>query len=811
MQSTHGRSIFASEAGALYVVSLALMMFEINLVRLFSVIMQHHLAFFVLAIALFGFGLGGLYAQLSRRRVDHASGFPPIHFYLPLFLALAVIAALFILVILPLHTTASLPQVPRIRWLLCAFLVAAAPFFFGSMFISQIFAARPERAGKLYFADLLGAGSGCMLAVPALQYLGGLTAPFAVATIAALATLRGPVAGRRARAVATAAMVVAAVTLAAANVRTDFVRSLGKSSLLGTDLLFSKWNFYSRIGVFPWQWRGWRLSDVYDGPIPDHLVISQDGRAPAFMVHFDGDHDKVRYLEYDVTSMPYRIADPQSALIIGVGGGRDILTAKHFGVPNVTGVELNPIIANEVMRDAFRDYSGDVYNLPGVEVIVDSGRTFSHHVHAAYDLVFASFADSQSASSQGASVLSENHLYTSQAFQSYWDCLTPNGILCVAGGALWDEHWLLRMVNTLRVALERRGVTDPERHILAVVTPEYDSPFRGIFVAATRSPLPDSVLSRARVACQTLGYDLAWPAPAEANAWAANLTMIFDDAVRPSFLAGYAYDVRALSDDRPYMWYALKPRSFLAMLANPYGNTSLFPLELRVLHILMDLFLVVFACVLTLMVSPLVLLRRRELGGGHGRGAFLALFFLLGVGYVLIELALLQHFFLWLGNPTLAFAAMLSVMLIFTGIGSLISSRLEATALEGRIPLMALVVVLLQVVALLVIPVLGPQILRAPLAAKAAATVLLLAVLATPMGMLFPSAIRLLGHRKVDMTCWAWAMNGIGSVLGSVSATMISLNLGIAAIHVAGIACYTFAILAAIRLRRASRRATMAG
>src|SRR5690606_36479943 len=117
---------------------------------------------------------------------------------------------------------------------------------------------------------------------------------------------------------------------------------------------------------------GWRLSDRYTGPIPGHRMIFQDARAPAFIVENDGDPASVEYLKWDVTSLPYRLADPESVMVIGAGGGRDLLTAKLYGVYSVTGLELNSIIADDIMRGAFREYSGDIYGTPGVDVIVDS-------------------------------------------------------------------------------------------------------------------------------------------------------------------------------------------------------------------------------------------------------------------------------------------------------------------------------------------------------------------------------------------------------------------------------------------------------
>jgi hypothetical protein len=325
-------------------------------------------------------------------------------------------------------------------------------------------------------------------------------------------------------------------------------------------------------------------------------------------------------------------------------------------------------------------------------------------------------------------------------------------------------------------------------------------------VAFSRSPITDDAVRRAARSCAELGYELAWPPAQPVNNWSKTLARLFDAKARAAYLTESTYDLSPLTDDRPYLWYAVKPGNFLGLLANPGGNAEKYPIQLRTLHMLMDLFLVAFGCVLVLMLAPLLVFRRSELGQGGGQAVFLAVFFLLGVAYVLIEIALLQNFFLLLGSPTLTFAVLLSAMLIFTGVGSFLSSRFATERLQQTITAAACVVVAIQLVAMLAVPRLTDAALSAGLPAKFALVAALLAVVATPMGMLFPSAIRLIGHRGLNMTCWAWGINGVGSVLGSVGATMISMNLGIRAMFAAGILCYGLVALVSLLLSRNPER-----
>ena len=778
------------------------MMFEVNLVRLFSVLMFYHLAFFVLALSLFGIGIGGLYAHLIRSYFERRN--KPLDWmnYLPLLLSLAIVAALLFLMSSPLGRSGG--QVPGAASMLLTFVIASLPFMFGSMFISNIFASRPQDAGTLYFSDLAGASAGCLAAVPAMQLLGGVHTPLLVSVLAVIPVLAIGGDGRRARRIS--ALAVAGVVGVVAALSAAGTGLLDLPGVLPGAVLFSKWNFYSHITVQENPgWRGWRLSPNYKGPINHHLELFQDGRAPAYIEKFDGDVAKVEYLRHDITAMPYYLTGPKKMLVIGAGGGRDILTAKLFGVSDITGVELNPITAS-LMRNEFRGYSGNVYGMPGVRIAVDNGRTFVQRDDQKYDLVYTSLADTQSANSQGAYVLSENHLYTIEAFESYWDRLVDDGACSIVTAAGWAEN-MTRCVNTVARALERKGVTDPASHIVVVMTPQEQDRVPCMCITFWKKPARPEVLARARKACDALGYSVVWPPqPDKPHRWSERLGQLANAATAPQVVAAAVPDLSALSDNRPYLFYTTKPKDFLRLMWRLQTTGVELRAHIRAFYLLMDFFVVVGVCVIALMLSPLALFRRHELRGMSGlQLKFLLLFFLLGVAYMLVEVSLLQHLFLLLGDPTLTFAVLLCAMLAFTGAGSLISRRFRAERLGRTMALVGMAAVVLQAAVLAGLPSIVYAAQGTPEAVKLAVVTVLVALLAAPMGMLFPSAIRLIGVSGLDMTCWAWGMNGVGSVLGSVGATVLSMNFGIRATFVSGIVCYALVavIASVVKLKRA--------
>jgi hypothetical protein len=496
-------------------------------------------------------------------------------------------------------------------------------------------------------------------------------------------------------------------------------------------------------------------------------------------------------------------------LVVGVGGGRDILTAKLYGVPRVQGVELNPIIVEDVMRREFKTFSGNVYGLEGVSVAVENARTFLERDRNTYDLLYCSLADTQRGTTHGAYVLSENHLYTEEAFRAYLTRLKPRGACAVLGKSdIGLTNVFLRLTATAVSALEAEGISSPGDHLLIVLTPpENGSTSMGHCVMWTKLPVAQTMLDRARRACTELGFELVWPDNGQQSRWTDSIARIVDPQRRDDFFSAAQNDLTPLVDDRPYLFYNTKPRDFLHLLMHPFSpRVAARGVEIHAFYLIMDMFMVAVVCVGALMLSPLVLFQRRELRhGGGGLFAYLLFFFALGIAYMLVEISLLEHLFLLLGDPILTFAVTLCAMLAFTGLGSLLSRRFAADTLRAAVTKVACGVVAIQVCTLLLLPRLIAAAQAGALGAKFMFVIVALAVVATPMGMLFPSGIRLVGRSGFEVTCWVWGMNGVGSVLGSVGSTMFSINLGIRATFIAGTVCYTVALLLSAFLGKRAR------
>src|SRR5579859_695936 len=396
-----------------------------------------------ISIALFGLSASGVYVFLMRDRWRDR----PIETLLGTHaLAYAAVTggALAILVRIRVDLTYT-PA--NIAWMSVVYLVSALPFFFGGSTISIAIARLSGNVNAVYAADLLGAGAGCVALIPAVNVFG---APGAIVTSALMGTVAAICFTARVRpaAAATAAAVLAAAGLGA------FAVGVTKNHQKD-QVLFSKWNSFSRIGVYSSSFNAWSLSPRYTGPVPENHLMDIDSAAATQIIRLDGDVKNVSYLRYELTALGYRLFDKEGfdALVIGTGGGRDLLSALVFGARHIDGVEINPIIVNDVMRGKFRDYSGGVYDRPGVTIAVEDGRSFVRRSPKQYDVIQASLVDTWAATAAGAYSLSENSLYTVEAFDDYLDHLSDRGVLSVS-------RWVfdgLRLISLAQEACARRG------------------------------------------------------------------------------------------------------------------------------------------------------------------------------------------------------------------------------------------------------------------------------------------------------------------------------------------------------------------
>jgi predicted membrane-bound spermidine synthase len=764
-------------------IAFATIALELLLTRIYSVTMYYHFAFMVISLALLGLAIAGVATYLLPRlfRLERAGELAGLF---GLLFAIGAAVTLKVSVSRPIDAAVSLTD--NIQSLLVLYFAAAVPFLMSGFALTVAIASAGERIGRIYAFDLCGAAAGCLFVIPTIAALGGPGAILVVAAVGALgaaAFALSAAPGRRLRLPLAGAGVVVAAVLAVLGVTESTAQRFAFTPHPGKmqgkrQVLFEEWNAFSRITVTDAGW-------------PSHRWIFIDGDAATRLWSGDGPETPRRGLddvaEIRVAALVYALRSAGPALIIGPGGGTDVRSALRAGVPRVVGVEVNPIIVDDVVKGAFAEYGGDLYRDPRVEVVVDEGRSYIRRSGERYSSIQATLVDTWAASSSGAFSLSENNLYTVEAFGEFLDHLQPGGVLAVTR---WYDagrpREFLRLTALARAALERRGVDDPARHVLIAE----DGERRGT-VLVSRDPYSDGDVDTfvERAAAGKLRL-LHTPGGEHDNLISEFLRA--PDA--GAFLDRLPYDATPTTDDRPFFFYTVRTGDFFSLLG------KLDELDRNDLGLAILLILLVVSTGLTLLfvVLPLALLRRDVLRERRGpKLRVLGFFLCLGLGFILVELGFMQKFVLFLGHPIYALAVVLATLLAASGIGSALSGGLTrrfgpaGLARRGIAALAALMIVYALG--------LGPlfhALLGWPLAGRIALSIPLIALPGLLMGSLLPTGVRTANALDPELVPWAWGLNGATSVVGSILAITMSMNFGFTTTLFVGVAAYLVGLAA---------------
>jgi hypothetical protein len=669
----------------------------------------------------------------------------------------------------------AVPSVGMIfnQGMLVALVCVLVPFLcLGTAVCLLLMRAEGRLVGRMYAADLLGATLGAVLVVPLMHVV---PTPHLVAGAGLLPLVAAVILDRR----LTAGPLVAAALVAGAMIWGEPLRlRAAKSYVEPDDLLFMKWTPTARITVFPDIFYlkdkkagfGWGMGDKYQ-PVPlDQLWIEQDGSAGTPITRLATTPADLGHLFFDVTSAGYQLRPPRRVAIVGAGGGRDILTAKHAGAEDVDAVELNPAIVG-ALSGPFREFSGDVYHLPGVHPHVGEGRSFLTHSDGGYDLLQISLIDSWAATAAGAFSLSENYLYTIEALRLYLRKLSPAGVLSISRWMQGDRQLEgARLSVMLMEALRREGAAEPEKHLGVV-----QSWSVGTFLVS-KTPFDDADVKKLDAICEERGFRRHWPKH-EGTPGDSVVAAVLEGRVADYEKIGV--DLSPATDDRPFFFQTLSllrsvDSATLARLSNNEQSVSLLRVLLGVMSVLtLALFFLPFA------LSGRV---RRAPGLVAGSVYFLAI----GVAFMLVEMPLMQRFVLYLGHPSYATTVVLAAVLVGAGAGSWAASR----AGPGLVRRFGLCLPLFVVLVDLALGPLFQGTLGLPFAAKLVVSAVVLVPAGFLMGFPFPSGMVAFGDENKP---WLWAMNGAASVLASVFSLALSMVTGFVVAGAAGAAFYLVA------------------
>jgi hypothetical protein len=787
----NGRSCFC----ALFLLCAGTMLYEIVLTRLLSTMCWYYLAFVSISAAMFGMTAGALTVQLwpdffdtpvvGKRLVQGSFG-------------MAISLPLSLMAMLAVPIDVSLAVETLFTFLLFSAIIAI-PFFFSGVVVCLSLTKVDLPIGRIYFSDLLGAATGCLASVVLLTLIDGPSAIFVISAVLfmsnlAYATFVGGESRLRKRALALAALMV---VVALVNSRT----------VHGIQPIWSKGKIDRRIGILAEVWnpiskvraiepqvttpemRG-PSSRLPAGLKRKEILLDIDNDADTAIMNFRGDLSEFDYLRYDITSIGGQLRQGGTAAIIGVGGGRDVLNCATNRFRHIVGIEVNSAIANMTMQ-RFRVFSG-FDRIPNFELHNDEGRSYLTRSPERFDLIQASLVDTWAASAAGAMTLVENSLYTVDGWRVFYEHLRPGGVITFSR---WNFGSQAGQTNRLFAVawamLLSEGVVDPSSHIILLST----KPERVATLVTSNQPFTDADIHHVEQISDDMDFKILYlpgTFPVETVLREITAARSLSDLAR---LSGDGItDNTPVYDSSPYFFNSVPLRKMPRLLFQQTHGANLRALT----------FVFAFMISAFILTCLTILLPARRWFNAAGvappRGA-IAYFISIGLAFILVEMGMMQQLSIFLGQAIYSLVVVLAGLILFAGLGSFISDRLQVnvSSTVRILPILTAIVVLLYSMA--VIPVIH-WFVAGVLWQRALVSLLLVAPCGTLMGFCFPLGLRWMNVLKQEKALpWMWALNGAASTLGSSVAILISMSTSITACVVTGAALYLLAGLLLLRPR----------
>ena len=784
----------AGTYAGLFLVTLSTLMYEILLTRIFSVTMWYHFAFVAISVALFGMTVGALIVYLMPERFSQEK----VNDRLILFSLLFSVS-----IALSFLTQLSMPFVPR--WSLTGvysigllYLVISVPFVFSGICVCLALTRFPRQVSRLYAADLVGSAVGAATLVWLLNMMDAPSAVIAVAALPSVAALWFAHAANRDRMLfvslgaAVLLLVFAlanAITFQHHNPILRLTWTGGNGNIPGfesTNPEYEKWNAFSRIVINPTFGTpmGWGLSSTLPpGRTVEQKLLLIDTLAGTVLTRYNGDPQQIDHLKYDVTNLAHYVRPNSDVLVVGVGGGRDILSALAFDQKSVTGVEINAQILHAI-NVVYGDFTGHLDRNSRVTFANDEARSYIARSKNRYDIIQLSLTDTWAATAAGAYALSENSLYTVDAWDTFMDHLTDNGVLTVSRWYYPAEPAEAYRLATLAMqSLRDRGVENPRDHIFMATGP-FNSGISAATILVSPSPFSREDISTLQQITDQMKFELVLTPTYAIDSVFGGIAEAKDVN---AFAASYHVNIAPPTDDKPFFFQMIRLGDLFH--GNLPGAKYLEEPVLVLAGLTIAVVVLTFLCILL----PLLLTAKRA--RMRGMLPFFIFFAAIGFGFLLVEVSQMQRLTIFLGHPTYGLSVVLFSLLLFSGIGAFATERLARPGLRA--------VNLLPFAALLPLLILfgfaTPTIIHHFDSATTPTRILTAAAILAPMGlamgMPFPIGMKTVSVLPDAPTAFFWGVNGATSVCASVLAMAIALSWGISIAFWVGCVFYAAAAL----------------
>ncbi len=795
-------------------ISASALAYEILLIRIFSIIQWHHFAYMVISLALLGFGASGTFLTLNQRWIFPR--FSAIFSINAVLFSFTILGSFSLAQSIPFNSLEIAWDPKQLFYLFGLYLILFFPFFFAANCLGLALMKFKDQIHQIYRFDLLGAGLGAF----GIVFLLFLFFPSNCLRLLSAGGFFG-------------------AFLISLDQSWQGSRRWSVAFLLGAVLLPFFW---------PMSWSALNISE-YKGieqvlRVPDAKVISQrssplgllqvvesptipfrqapgislnsfqepppqlglftDGDSLSAITYFDGNLEPLGYLDFLTSALPYHLLDQPEVLILGGGGGSEILLAKFHRPKKIEVVELNPQVL-DLIKKTHRNFAGPLLD-DNVQVYIKEARGFisGSEKNRKYDLIQISLMDSFGAASAGLYSLSENYIYTIEAFQIYLSHLKPGGILSITRWLKLPPRDSLKIFSTATESLRKRGVENPEKHLVLI------RGWKTSTLLMKNGEFTFDEIQKTRSFVKDRSFDVAYyPGIIKGEVNRFNILpypYFFEGAIsllgerRQEFLDNYKFQLEPATDDRPFFFHFFKWSTLPEIIS--LREKGGLPLLEWGYPILIATLLQAIVASFFLILSPLLWLRRHTLRR-KGWALLGFYFFTLGLGFLFIEIVFIQRFILFLSHPLYSISVVLCGFLIFAGIGSGYSNyfaqKLGRNFEPDRFKALGTAVLGIIFFSLLyqfLLPIIFHHFISWSNPIKILISVLLIAPLGFFMGMPFPLGLALLGEKQPELIPWAWGINGCASVLSSILVILFAIHWGFTVVIVSAVILYGLSWLA---------------
>ena len=757
--------------------SAAIIAFQLALIQILSISQWYHFAYMVISIALLGFGAAGSILSIFQKYLTSRSDL-----LLPLLMTATGIT---------MSLVTDVSQLPLVRFdsyllfaenshigkLLLTYMLFFTPFFLGALSIGLVFVKNVDIIRKIYFANLLGSGAGGLVALLLISWFFPNQLPALIAILAVLAGLFIIPRNRQLLHIGFALVAVAVIAwkwTRPLEIKLSEYKDLSKTLLLPDSRI--KMEKTSPHGVVQF------VSSPALRYAPGMSLTAQKTAQVKMGAFVNGEWfgvvtdwkatDTTMILDYTTTALPYRIAIRNKVLVLQSGTGIDVAHALSNNAENVVAVEANPVIIS-ALQNQFASETDSLFHHPDVSVHNLEPRTFLLMDTTHFDLIVLPMVGTFGGSS-GLQALREQFILTKEAFQEMWLRLTPAGGISITSWMDYPIRNPLKILATMMEVLKECGIQNPTDHIAAVRS------WGTITFVMTKGSLADNEIEKIRSFCEEMMFDpaiLPQLSPDERNIYNQLPDGLFFDYVdkitssnKEEFYKDYDFNIKPTSDNRPYFSQYIK-WSNLPRLGEIFGNRTLPFLEIGYLLAIVTLVQISIAS-FVLILFPLFKIGWK----GKGKTGIILYFGGIGLGYMFVEMVFIQRFVLYFGNPVYAASAVITSLLIFSGLGSYYSNYFTPYK-ERRLSIFIFIILILFAYSFVLTTVLQ-QTVHVNLFVKMFNVFLITAPLAFCMGIPFPAGLSQISKMNALLVPWAWGINGCVSVISTALATVVAVEMG---------------------------------